>query len=324
MGEFQKDIYDAKAKVIYRGTNPDLQRMNREGVSSEKEKVMYNVLVRQMDMAINDYMKTPTVVTNLSTSDMENLIPEDLTSEDVSYKRIAADVEDANTTLVMKTMRVFIDTFVGSSATNNVDAITRMQTTGNVLHIVLTQLDGAISGLRIGLTVGGATGAVFSDNIGTAAQIAIGLVDYLSEKLAKIMVMGKLVAIYMAIIIPTLPYVFFLMAVIGWVLHILQAMTGLILWSIMHMIPDRTFVGSQMQGYLTVIALFFRPMLSLMGFYLAFMLSDPIITFTTDVFFTIMGATQFTSNGFIAALSQFFFLMAWVILYCTILLPIIF
>lgn len=111
---------------------------------------------------------------------MENLIPEDLTSEDVSYKRIASDVEDANTTLVMKTMRVFIDTFVGSSATNNVDAITRMQTTGNVLHIVLTQLDGAISGLRIGLTVGGATGAVFSDNIGTAAQIAIGLVDYLS------------------------------------------------------------------------------------------------------------------------------------------------
>lgn len=80
-----------------------------------------------------------------------------------------------------------------------------------------------------------------------------------------------------------------LMAVIGWVLHILQAMTGLILWSIMHMIPDRTFVGSQMQGYLTVIALFFRPMLSLMGFYLAFMLSDPIITFTTDEFFTIMG-----------------------------------
>lgn len=59
MGEFQKDIYDAKAKVIYRGTNPDLQRMNREGVSSEKEKVMYNVLVRQMDMAINDYMKNP-------------------------------------------------------------------------------------------------------------------------------------------------------------------------------------------------------------------------------------------------------------------------
>lgn len=324
MAEFQKDIYDAKAKVIYRGTNPDLQRMNREGVSSEKEKVMYNVLVRQMDMAINDYMKTPIVATNLSATDMENLIPEDLTSEDVSYKRIAADVEDANTTLVMKTMRVFIDTFVGSSTTNNVDAITRMQTTGNVLHIVLTQLDGAISGLRIGLTIGGATGAVFSDNIGTAAQIAIGLVDYLSEKLAKIMVMGKLVAIYMAIIIPTLPYVFFLMAVIGWVLHILQAMTGLILWSIMHMIPDRTFVGSQMQGYLTVIALFFRPMLSLMGFYLAFMLSDPIITFTTDLFFSIMGATQFTSNGFISALSQFFFLMAWVILYCTILLPIIF
>lgn len=324
MGEFQKDIYDAKAKMVYRGSNPDLQRMNREGVSGEKEKLMYNVLVRQMDMAVNDYMKTPTVVTNLTATDMENLIPEDLTSEDVSYKRIAADVEDANTTLVMKTMRVFIDTFTGSSTSNDVDAITRIQTTGNVLHITLTSLEGAISGLRVGLAVGGATGAVFSDNIGTAAQITIGLVDYLGDKLGKIMVMGKLVAMYMAIIIPTLPYVFFLMAVVGWVLHILQAMTGLILWSVMHMIPDRTFVGSQMQGYLTVIALFFRPILSLMGFYLAFMLSDPIITFTTDVFFTIMGATQFTSNGFIAALSQFFFLMAWVILYCTILLPIIF
>ncbi|MDC5278267.1 DotA/TraY family protein, partial [Acinetobacter baumannii] len=158
----------------------------------------------------------------------------------------------------------------------------------------------------------------------SAAEIMIGLFDYYAEKMAKVLVMGKLVAIYMAVIIPTLPFVFFFFAVIGWVIHIIQAMVGLLLWSIMHMIPERSFVGSQTQGYLTVVALFFRPMLSLMGFFLAFVISDPLLTFTTDNFFMIMGAVQFTSYTLIAALWQFFLLMAWVFLYCTILLPVMF
>ncbi|RJN71458.1 hypothetical protein D3X68_13790, partial [Acinetobacter baumannii] len=324
LGEFQRDIYEARAKTIYEGTNPDLQRLNREGVASEKERMIYNVLVTQMDSTVNNYLKTPQVVTTLSTNDIQNLIPEDITNSDVSFKQISKDVEAANTTLVSNTMRIFIETFTGTGQDDGVDAVTRMQNTGNVLHIALTAVDTTLTGVRTGLSAAGATGAVFSDNIGTAAEIVIGLVDYYSEKLGKIMVMGKLVAYYLAVIIPTLPFVFFFFAVIGWIIHILQTMVGLILWSVMHMIPEQSFVGSQTQGYLTVVALFFRPMLSLVGFFLAFIISDPLLTFTTDGFFAIMGAVQFTNNGFIAALAQFFWLMGWVILYCLILLPIIY
>ncbi|WP_173912975.1 DotA/TraY family protein [Acinetobacter sp. Marseille-Q1618] len=329
MAQIQKDINEAKTKVSYRGTNPDLISLKVDGSSGEKEKVMYNLIVTQMDSAINNYMREPYVANKLTENDLKNVVPEDLSNEDVSFKRIAADVEDANTNMVMNAMKLFINGFTGTDENSankaiKVDALTRMQTTGNMLYASLTVMESAITGLRVVLSVGGAGAAIISDNAGSAASIAIGLVDYLAGKFAKLFVLGKLVAIYLAVIIPTLPYVFFLMAVIGWLLHILQAMVGLILWSVMHMIPERSFVGSQMQGYLTVIALFFRPMLILMGFYLAYVLSDPVLTFTTSMFFSIMGAVQFTSMGFVAAVMQFFLLMAWVFLYCSILVPIIF
>jgi conjugal transfer/type IV secretion protein DotA/TraY len=45
------------------------------------------------------------------------------------------------------------------------------------------------------------------------------------------------------------------------------------------MTPDRTFVGSQSQGYLLLLSLFARPALAVVGLFAAMLVSDPIIDF---------------------------------------------
>lgn len=94
-------------------------------------------------------------------------------------------------------------------------------------------------------------------------------------------ILGQLVTyltilgVWMAVVIPYMPMIFFGLACVGWIIHILYAVCGLPLWALMHMIPERTFVGSQTQGYVTVLTLFMRPIFIIVGFWMAEIIIGP-------------------------------------------------
>ena len=92
------------------------------------------------------------------------------------------------------------------------------------------------------------------------------------------------------IFLPSLPYVIFMTVVVGWILAVLQSLIAAPLWAVMHMTPDRTFVGSQSQGYLLLLSLFARPALAVVGLFAAMLVSDPIIDFIAKGFFAMRGA----------------------------------
>jgi conjugal transfer/type IV secretion protein DotA/TraY len=133
-----------------------------------------------------------------------------------------------------------------------------------------------------------------------------------------------LLGIYLAVVIPAMPTIFFTTAVVAWFIHIIQAMAGLPLWSLMHMIPERTFAGSQTQGYVTVIALFLRPVLTLVGLWFGFILANPILFYVTDAFWGSQ-LVQFSTNrdtSIGAVVFGFITFAGWMTAYCTLILSI--
>jgi hypothetical protein len=101
----------------------------------------------------------------------------------------------------------------------------------------------------------------------------------------------------------------------------------------MHMTPDRTFIGSQSQGYLLLLQMFARPALAVLGLFAAMLLIDPILDYAANAFFTMHGAIQSSAGntgnftGWIIQLVQFFWwcaafaLLMWPILYMVFSLP---
>ena len=99
-------------------------------------------------------------------------------------------------------------------------------------------------------------------------------------------------AFMFSVVLPSMPYILFLIVVAGWVLGVLQTIMVVPLWALLHMTPERTFVGSQSQGYLLLLSLFVRPSLALIGLYMGILISDPMINFVVSSFFAIRGVVD--------------------------------
>jgi conjugal transfer/type IV secretion protein DotA/TraY len=97
--------------------------------------------------------------------------------------------------------------------------------------------------------------------------------------IAKMVTYLEALAFYFGVFLPALPYGLFMIVFVGWVLSVLQTMLAAPLWAVMHMTPDRTFIGSQRQGYLLLMSLFIRPALAVVGLFAGVLVSDPLIDF---------------------------------------------
>lgn len=96
---------------------------------------------------------------------------------------------------------------------------------------------------------------------------------------------------------------------VGWVLGVLQTVVAVPLWALLHMTPERTFVGSQSQGYLLLLSLFVRPALAMIGLYMGMLLSDPVINYIVRGFFAIRGVVDggsFSVASYLVEMGTFF------------------
>ena len=207
------------------------------------------------------------------------------------------------------------------------DVLANIQRSGEFISVMNARLD---IGLKTIMTASaaatGATGT-FDTTYRVAYAIFLGLTEIVAPAVTKIIFYLGILSVYMAVILPSMPYFFFITGVVAWYIHILQAMAGMPFWAIMHMIPERTFVGSQTQGYVTVIGLFLRPMLTLAGLFFGFILANPILLFVTDTYFSMQENLMTTNSEMIGAglyqiITELVTFFKWLIVYCTLMLQV--
>lgn len=207
--------------------------------------------------------------------------------------------------------RAVIEFATGTGANDDVDALTRMQDFGVGLNYVTSVYENVSFGFKTSLTAASfgcslTPGLIknFAYNCGDTVKSAKMGFDILwDDMLQGTMRMLSIVAAYFAVFIPTMPFVFLLMAAIGWFIQVFQTLVGMPLWAIMHSIPGSDFIGGQQHGYFALIGLFFRPLIIIIGFFLAFELYDPIITLLVQGYFDMHQALIMSgsTSGLLAA-----------------------
>lgn len=65
----------------------------------------------------------------------------------------------------------------------------------------------------------------------------------------------------------------------------------------MHSIPQSSFIGTQQQGYLTLLTLLFRPMLIVAGFFVGFAFFEIAVDFIAYTFFAVHATIQGQTAG---------------------------
>ena len=144
---------------------------------------------------------------------------------------------------------------------------------------------------------------------GAAGGLAAGVKKFLSLMLVPVMLIcGPLVfaGISLAFYLPTLPFILWVSAIIGWVILVVEALVAAPLWAAAHAVPEGEGIAGHhaKQGYNLFWHVLMYPILLVISFYIA-ILAIHLIGFVGDsftVFFTsYMGNYSF--NFVVTALS---------------------
>lgn len=261
-------------------------------------------------------------------ADIGALLPSSL--DDLSIDALGSRGDSYFSSMISWTMQSTTEALIGSEG--DVDAIARIKTTGDILRVAESSmfaidkvLDTGINALR------GAAAVVGSVQIlGNGVDLKpVGDVirDWLHHnilpQLAQIASWCGLLAFYFGIFLPSLPYTIFMVAVVGWFLQVLQSIVAAPLWAVMHMTPDKTFIGSQTQGYLLLLTLFVRPALIVLGLFAAFSLANPVVGYLAKAFFA-MRTANVTSSEALGWYVEFLTFKDWLVMFGLLLLPMIY
>lgn len=269
-------------------------------------------------------------ITSSPAADFGSALPKSAQS-DVNIAAIKDDIGGKFGSLVNTTMKGTTDILVGSSS--DVDAVSRIKMTGDYLVLALTSVELAKVTLQTSVTalrvVVGAVGGV--EVLGNKADFR-GVTDPLwdwvvavpVEQLKELGSYLRPLAFYFSVLLPSLPYTIFMVTVVGWLLAVVLSTIAAPMWAIMHMRPSQTFVGSEAQGYLLLMALFVRPALAVIGLFAAMLIADPVVDFITQAFFAMRGAVVTSTGFFPGALVEFFTFSWWLTMFGIVLLPVLY
>lgn len=98
--------------------------------------------------------------------------------------------------------------------------------------------------------------------------------------------------------LPALPFLSFLLAQLGWIFGLVMTLFAVNIWAVMHTTPARSdsFIGSDAQGYLMITSVFFRPILSLSGLSLSYIIAPPAVKLVNLTLLPMMVASNVSSN----------------------------
>lgn len=256
------------------------------------------------------------------------LVPTNL--DDLSIDTLGSRGDSYMSNFVGNAIQGVTETMIGSSG--DVDAIARIKTTGDILAVLQSfafatdkLVHTALSGIK---ATAAAVGSVsFLGNKVDATPLADTLLQWVIYNfltpLGEVATWLGALAFYFGVFLPSLPYAIFIVAVAGWILAVLQSVIAAPLWAVMHMTPDRTFVGSQTQGYLLLLSLFIRPALIIVGLFAAMMVANPMVGYISKAFWSMYQAnvTSAESLGWFVTFLQW---KNWLVMYGFVLLPVMY
>lgn len=99
---------------------------------------------------------------------------------------------------------------------------------------------------------------------------------------------------FMGIWLPAVPFIISALAAVGWVIACLESFIAGTLWMAAHTTPARedSFIGSQTQGYLLLLSLFFRPALIVFGLIASLAILNPLVGFINQAFILFFRSAQ--------------------------------
>ncbi|MDR6712128.1 conjugal transfer/type IV secretion protein DotA/TraY [Pseudomonas hunanensis] len=273
--------------------------------------------------------------------DMASLIPKD-PSSDISVSTLRADMDAKMSSFVNGVMLNVVEIATGAGSNGKTPlcgtagqmggSLNRMKCVGDYLVVARAGIlvaDVAIksAGTAVRVLAGTLSSVKGLGNGLDLDKIVTPLWDWVLEvpvkQLALMASYIEPLAFYFSVFLPSLPYTLFMIVFVGWVLAVLQSIIAAPLWAVMHMTPDRTFVGSQTQGYLLLLSLFARPALAILGLFAAVLVSDPVIDYIAQGFFAMRGAVV-SSSGNVGAISEFLTFAWWFMVFGLTLLPVLY
>lgn len=250
-----------------------------------------------------------------SFSEISGVVPKD-SATSLNVGTIQSDMNARFDTVTNRIQKWLVSVLLGSDS--DVDAVSRMKMSGDVL----TLIDADINAGLIAMKTAGTTLRVVAAGVDSLSPVniktyeaAASLDDWLDKVpgrlLGRMLTFIEPLAFYFGSFLPALPYSIFMIVVVGWVLAVFQTCLAAPLWVIMHMRPSQTFVGSEAQGYLLLLALFVRPALAVIGLFAAMLVADPIVDYIVKAFFTTSGAiSSATTLSWFAGIFQFFWTLS--------------
>lgn len=327
LGGIREELGRIYSENVAQATEPNLNTLPQGPHSSlavNSYATVYNTIISK-SLSGASYAKPTTP----RAADLKsNLIPSSL--DDLSIDTLGSRGDSFMSGFIQWGMERVTSTMIGTDG--DVDAIARIKTTGDVLALLQSTgfaadrlIHTSLSGLKaIAAGVGSVSFLGTKVDATPLADTFLQWVIYnFLTPLGEVTTWLGRLAFYFGVFLPSLPYTIFMIAVVGWLMAVLQSIIAAPLWAVMHMTPDRTFVGSQTQGYLLLLSLFIRPALIITGLFAAMMVANPVVGYISKAFWAMYNANV-TSAESLGWFVEFLQWKNWLIVYGFVLLPVMY
>jgi len=327
-GAIRKELGSAVTESVGNATEPSLSSLPddaRARLLQSSVSTVAEAIIKKSEEPGKGYD-----VTAAPAADIANALPKNING-DMNVGAIQQDINSKFGSMVNSTMKKTVDIAIGSAS--DVDAVSRMKLVGDYLVISMASAEVAKAALKttvaaVRATVAGVGGVQVLgtkvDGSGSMTALWDWVIAVPVEQFGKLLSYLEPLAFYFSVFLPSLPYAIFTITVVGWVLGVLQTVIAAPLWAIMHMRPSQTFIGSDSQGYLLLLALFVRPALAVIGLFAAMLVADPIVDYIAKAFFSMRGAVVTSTGLFPGALVEFVTFAWWLFAFGITLLPVLY
>lgn len=216
-------------------------------------------------------------------------------------------------TSIINGMRDYIIHSMSLSSNQNVDPLYQMKSIGDLATLTAELFVTAEAGARavivlsktavtaaksniVGGIVNGVTG------VGSTAQEGLTGLQYMTEQIFLIMRVLSMALVSIGYMfstwLPAIPFIAFLLAQLGWLFGLFMTLFAMNIWSVMHTTPARndSFIGSEAQGYLLLVSLFFRPIIAVCALSLSYIIAPPVVKLVNMTLLPMMFASNISTN----------------------------
>ena len=115
--------------------------------------------------------------------------------------------------------------------------------------------------------------------------------------------------------LPAIPYVASLLSQLGWISGLVMTLFAINIWGVMHLTPAKqdSFIGSEVQGYLLLLSLFFRPVIATSALSLSHLIAPPVIKLINITLIPMVYVSNVSSNTLSVFLATAFGLVLYFI-----------